>query len=44
VNDVFKQAQAFGFDETKLNFVKELIDLDMYLLSIGIQYQHRGMH
>jgi len=26
VNDVFKQAQAFGFDSTKLNFVKELID------------------
>jgi hypothetical protein len=26
VNDVFKQAQAFGFDDIKLNFVKELID------------------
>ena len=26
MNNVFKQAQAFGFDDTKLNFVKELID------------------
>jgi hypothetical protein len=25
-NDVFKVAKAFGFDDTKLNFVKEVID------------------